>query len=258
MNDHRTPPSRQDKAAERDYYEKLFSTRRSFNQFQTAIYERVAAEARKGAQGNRALDIGCGSGTQAVCLIERGFDVVTLDLSLEAVKLARAAVTGAGATVRAANADAELLPIRDASVDACVCGLLLHHFPTLDGVAAELRRVVRPGGVVVAIDANGHNPFAWLFFNVVHRYYGLPHLTPNQRALRRSEIRKVFSRFGFGDFAFDSMTSDLKRDWLGGSLAAQMNFYARRAVLRLSDLAMPSICRGNMLLGTFRRLPEES
>jgi len=43
---------------------------------------------------------------------------------------------------------------------------------------------------------------------------------------------------------------------LGGSLAAQMNFYARRAVLGLSEVVLPQISRGNMLVATFRRLPE--
>ncbi len=37
---------------------------------------------------SEALEIGCGSGSQAVRLIERGFDLVALDLSIEATRLA--------------------------------------------------------------------------------------------------------------------------------------------------------------------------
>ena len=111
-------PLAQDKLAEREYYDDLFRSRRKFDQFQTSIYARIADEARSGTEGTQALDIGCGSGTQAVCLLDRGFQVVTLDLSLEAVKLARTAVQSSGRAVRAANADAEALPIRSASIDA--------------------------------------------------------------------------------------------------------------------------------------------
>ncbi|MCI0432721.1 MAG: methyltransferase domain-containing protein, partial [Gemmatimonadetes bacterium] len=137
--------------------------------------------------------------------------------------------------------------------DACVCGLLLHHFRDLAGVAAELRRVVRPGGVVVALDANAHNPPTWMFLNVVHRFRPLKRLTPNQRALRAREIREVLGSYGFSDFRFSSVTSALRRDWLGDSLGARLNYYTRAALLGISNAVLPQIARGNMLLSVFRR-----
>ncbi len=245
--------SAQDKHAEQAYYDNLFSRRKRFDQFQNSIYERLASEARSRTKGTMALDIGCGAGNQSLCLINEGFAVVSADLSMEAVKVTRDYLGESGKQAMAVNADAESLPLPDNSVDVCICGLLLHHFRNLDKVAAEIRRVVRPGGVVVAIDANAHNPFAWLFFNVVHRLKPLPHLTPNQRALWASEIRRSFGPLGFEDFEFDSMTSDLKKDWLGDSLGARLNFYTRRAVLAASNALLPKISTGNMLISVFRR-----
>lgn len=244
--------SAQDKSAEQAYYNNLFSRRKRFDQFQNAIYQRLATEARKRTDGTVALDIGCGAGNQSLCLMQEGFSTLSADLSLEAVRVTRDAITGSGRQAWVINADAECLPFPDASVDACICGLLLHHFRNLDRIAAEIRRVVRPGGVIVAIDANAHNPFAWLFFNVVHRFRPLSHLTPNQRALRAGEIRRSF-RQGFEGFEFDSITSDLKKDWLGDSLGARMNFYTRRAVLAMSNALLPKISTGNMLISIFRR-----
>lgn len=252
----RTTNHSQDKRSEQLYYDRLFSTRRRFDQFQQAIYERIAQEARQGTEGTRALDIGCGSGVQSLCLIDHGFSVVALDLSIEAAKLARDTVAESGRSLMVVNADAESLPLPDASIDACVCGLLLHHFKSLEAVAAELQRVIRPGGAVVALDANAHNPFAWLFFNLVHRLHPLSGLTPNQRALWRGEIRRVFGAHGFGEFRFASISSTLRRDWLGGSLGATLNFYTRAAVLGFSQVALPTICHGNMLLSVFRRLSD--
>lgn len=251
------PVTTQDKESEQRYYDALFKRRGKFDQFQRAIYERIAQEARAGTAGLRALEIGCGSGVQALCLHEQGFAVAAMDLSREAVRVARATVNSAtGRPIAVMIADAEHLPIADASIDACVCGLLLHHFADLDHVADEIARIVKPGGVVVAIDANGHNPFVWLFLNVVHRFGHLPHLTPNQRALRRGEITDAFARRGFENFRFASMTSELRRDWLGGSLAASLNFQARRFVLAVTRVVLPSISQGNMLLSVFRRPAE--
>jgi ubiquinone/menaquinone biosynthesis C-methylase UbiE len=243
----------QDKPAERAYYDALFQTRKRFDQFQEEIYRQIAEEARRGTSGRQALEIGCGSGVQALCLMEQGFSVVAADLSLEATKVARRTADSAGRTLAVVNADAELLPVRDASVDACICGLLLHHFRSLEQIAGEIRRVVRPGGVVVAIDANAHNPFCWLFFNVVHRRRPIKRLTPNQRALWRSEIESVFGKAGFQDFRFSSVGSRLRKDWLGKSLGSNLNYYTRATVLGLSNLVLPQISRGNMLLSVFRR-----
>jgi ubiquinone/menaquinone biosynthesis C-methylase UbiE len=232
----------------------LFRKRRRFDQFQEDIYRRMASLARERATGDLALDLGCGSGTQATCLAEAGFAVVAADLSIEGVRVAANTVKAAGRKAALMNADAEHVPLRDASVDACICGLLLHHFKDMHGVAAELQRIVKPGGVVVALDANAHNPPTWMFLNVVHRLKPLSRLTPNQRALRMREIRDVFSAHGFGDFQFESVTSQLRKDWLGGSLGAKLNYYTRATVLALSN-ALPQVNRGNMLLSVFRRLP---
>ncbi len=242
----------QDKVAERAYYDELFARRGRFDQFDASVYQRLARTARERTEGIQAVDIGCGSGTQAVALAEHGFAVLALDLSWEAVRLTRQNCASEP-NIDVICADAEHLPLPDRSVDACVCGLLLHHFKYLDPIADELARIVRPGGVVLTLDANAHNPFVWLFFNVIHRLRPLKRLTPNQRALRRGEIRRVFEDRGFDAFEFDAFSTNLRKDWLGGSLAAKLNFHARAAVLRISEIVLPRISQGNVLMGVFSK-----
>ena len=113
----------QDKIAEQAYYDNLFKTRKRFDQFQNEIYQRIAEEARRGTTGKQALEIGCGSGVQAVFLLDQGFSVVAADLSREAIRVARATASESGRTLAVVNADAEALPVKTASVDACICGL---------------------------------------------------------------------------------------------------------------------------------------
>lgn len=244
----------QDKAAEQIFYDDLFSRRHRFDQFQDEIYEFVAQEARAGATGDRALELGCGSGSQATQLTAAGFTVLGLDLSLEGIKIARAATRQAQRPVWLLQADAEQAPVPDGSFDVCVCGLLLHHFRDFGAVADEIARVLRPNGFVVALDVNAHNPFAWLHFSVLHRIRKNPHLTANQRALSKGEIERVFRPRGFEDFRFRSLKSELRRDWLEDSLKDRLYHGVRSALLGTSQLLLPQIAQGNMLLSTFRKV----
>jgi ubiquinone/menaquinone biosynthesis C-methylase UbiE len=243
----------QDKDAEQRFYDELFKRRKRFDQFQPEIYADIAAALRRASPGDHALDLGCGSGTQSLHLARQGFRVTAADLSSEAVRLTQEALAPLGGAHTVIQADAEQLPLEDASVDACVCSLLWHHFSDLRPIAKELARVLRPGAPLMAIDANAHNPFAFLFFNVVHRLRPLSGLTPNQRAIGRKEIERVFGEAGFEGFRFHSITSDLRQDWLGRSLGAKLNWYARRAVLAASRAVLPQIAHGNILQSVMRR-----
>ena len=243
----------QDKAAEQIFYDHLFARRQRFDQFQDEIYESIAQEARAGTSGDQALELGCGSGSQALCLMDRGFTVVGIDLSLQGLRVARAATNSAGREAWLLNGDAEQVPLSDQSFHVCVCGLLLHHFTDFGRVADEISRLLRPGGIVVALDVNAHNPFAWFHFTVLHRIRKNPRLTANQRALRKSEIVREFSCRGFDNFRFRSVTSELRRDWLENSLRDRLYHRMRASMLGLSNALLPQLSRGNMLLSTFRK-----
>ena len=244
--------STQQKDAERAYYNDLFARRGRFGQFQNAIYEELAEEIKRQSAGSRVVELGCGSGVQAMALVDQGFEVYPCDLSIEAARVARDTARSMGRSLAVVNADAEALPVKAVSMDGCVCGLLLHHFRDFGKVADEIKRVLKPGAVVVTIDANGHNPFAWTFFNVVHRFRPMGYLTPNQRAIRATEVRRVFGARGFTDFRFYSLTSDLRRDWLAKGLGMSLNHMARALVFRMSEWFLPQVARGNMLVSVFR------
>jgi ubiquinone/menaquinone biosynthesis C-methylase UbiE len=245
--------SGQDKESEQRFYDELFKRRARFDQFQPDIYAGVAADARREAPGLRALDLGCGSGTQALYLARQGFTVTAADLSVEAVRLTERALKEVNGPHRVLHADAEHLPLEDGSIDACVCSLLWHHFSDLRPISRELARVMVPGAPLIAIDANAHNPFAFVFLNVVHRVRPLRGLTPNQRAIGKGEIQRVFSAAGFEAFRFHSITSELRRDWLGQSMGAALNYHSRRAVLALSRWVLPQVSQGNILYSAMRR-----
>jgi SAM-dependent methyltransferase len=92
----------------------------------------------------RALDVGCGLGSEAVHLHRLGWRVVGLDLSAVALITATAQNPGP-AYVRA---DLLHTPLRSSSIDVCLDRGCFQYLATQDrgGYAAELRRVLRPGG----------------------------------------------------------------------------------------------------------------
>jgi SAM-dependent methyltransferase len=101
----------------------------------------------------RLLDVGGGPGVYAVWLAQRGYGVRLVDPVPLHVEQARAAAREAGVEMEAAIGDARRLDDADGSADAVLLmGPLYHLTERADRVAAlaEARRVLRPGGVVMA------------------------------------------------------------------------------------------------------------
>ncbi|WP_202320173.1 class I SAM-dependent methyltransferase [Archaeoglobus neptunius] len=100
----------------------------------------------------RILDVGTGTGFVALRLAELGHDVTGIDLSEGMLSIAKTKATKAGLNVTFIVGDAENLPFDDESFDAVVCRHLLWTLPNPDKAVKEWARVVKPGGMVVAID----------------------------------------------------------------------------------------------------------
>jgi ubiquinone/menaquinone biosynthesis C-methylase UbiE len=96
--------------------------------------------------GQRALDVGCGSGALVVALsvILGEQNVAGVDPSAPFVEAARAKVPGARLTVAAA----ESLPFEDGAFDATLSQLVVNFLSDPEEGLREMVRVTRPGGVV--------------------------------------------------------------------------------------------------------------
>jgi SAM-dependent methyltransferase len=100
----------------------------------------------------RVLDAGCGPGEFAQRLqSELGLELVALDLSPRMVELARAR------GVDARDGDIQALPFGDAEFDCVVASRVLYHLLDLGRGIAEIARVLRPAGRLVAITYGGEH-----------------------------------------------------------------------------------------------------
>jgi SAM-dependent methyltransferase len=116
----------------------------------------VLALAGLDAGGSQSvLDIGCGNGSYEAALAERTHTGGRVALDLSAGMLAT--VTGAARV----QADAQALPFAPGAFDVVLAPHMLYHVPDIALAAAEARRVLRPGGVFVAV-TNGRAHLAEL------------------------------------------------------------------------------------------------
>lgn len=113
----------------------------------TADDARVRLVAAVGArQPRRVLEVGCGWGELADWIArDTGAEVIAIDLSPHMVDLA--CERGVDARI----ADVQNLPFGDAEFDVVVAAWMLYHVPDLDRGVAELGRVLRRGGCLVAM-----------------------------------------------------------------------------------------------------------
>ena len=115
------------------------------------------AELAQLTPGESVLDVGCGTGSLALAAKRRVGDtgsVSGVDASLDMIALATRKATRAGAAVTFRVGTAERLPYADASLDAVMATLMLHHLPVplRRDFAREARRVLRPGGRILTVD----------------------------------------------------------------------------------------------------------
>jgi SAM-dependent methyltransferase len=99
--------------------------------------------------GARVLDIACGTGNAAIPLARRGAMVTGLDMTPHLLEEARARAACEGLRIRFDEGFAEMLPYPDGSFDVLVSMFGIMFSPLPATVAAEMARVLRPGGRLI-------------------------------------------------------------------------------------------------------------
>lgn len=100
--------------------------------------------------GDRVVDIGCGPGSSARRAAKRGAQVTGVDPADVMLRLAR--VADRRRSVTWVQGVAEALPLPDDSATVVWSIASVHHWPDIDGGLSEIRRVLSPGGRLVALE----------------------------------------------------------------------------------------------------------
>jgi ubiquinone/menaquinone biosynthesis C-methylase UbiE len=175
-------------ALERDPYSNCFTYSRM--RLQAALEESVPSA----GAGQRAIDVGCGTGHHLRDLSARGFEVAGVDGSGAMLEQAREAIPGA----ELHQAGVEELPFAAGSFDLAVCIEVLRYLPDPEPCIAEMARVLRPGGICVATAAPRFSANGYALVNrlaLIAPVGGLVRL--KQFFTTPSQLRRQFERAGF-------------------------------------------------------------
>lgn len=139
--------------------------------------------------GERVLDLGCGEGRHAISAsLLADTHVVGIDLSVTDL---RTADTRLGEfnfpDCRFVCADGSRLPFADASFDKVVCAEVLEHVPEYQGILKEIKRVLKPGGVL-AVSVPSYFP-EWVCWRLSRAYHEVE--GGHVRIFRAGELRSA-------------------------------------------------------------------
>lgn len=119
------------------------------------FYEQKIAELIR--PSHRVLELGAGAGLHTRALLQTGAQVIASDISPNSLSLLKQRFQNTPGNLKTEVADMESLPFEASSFDVIAsAGSLSYGEPHV--VDAEIRRVLRPGGMLICVDSLNHNP----------------------------------------------------------------------------------------------------
>src|SRR6185503_3645322 len=157
--------------------------------------------------GTKFLDVACGTGNVALPAARAGAVVTGVDIAPNLVEQARENARGEGVKIQFDEGDAEALSYNDASFDvvATMFGAMFAPRPEL--VAAELKRVTRPGGLITMANWTPAG-FIGKMFKTISPYVAPPPGMPSPLLWGVEET--VRERFGEGISKLEASSQNIR------------------------------------------------
>lgn len=195
--------------------------------------------------GLTVLDVGCSTGIIARCLAARGADVIGSDIDVPGVT----AASNHEGDATYLLTDSEQMAIRDDSVDIVVCNHIYEHVVAPDRLMAELRRVVRPTGVLYlglgnrlgVMEPHHRLPFlSWLPPALADRYMRVAGRgdTYHERFRTRAGLRKLCAGLHVWDYSLTILRSPKR--FAAEDVAPSWIRSVPSAVLRSAEFLVPT------------------
>ena len=200
---------------EQCYYDNdlLLAARRFYHseEFRAVI---EIARPRNSIPPYQILDLGGGNGVSSISWFWAGHNPVLVEPDCDEIvgigALKKGSITG-GLKIRVCRALGQRLPFAEKYFDIVYLRQVLHHIADLETVCSELRRVLKPGGLIIAtrehVISNAGELISFLDNHPVHRFTGGEH------AYRIRDYRSAIRKAGF------------KHIRILGSWATVINYY---------------------------------
>jgi ubiquinone/menaquinone biosynthesis C-methylase UbiE len=209
---------------------------RFFDEQMAFLNHRLVADARLRA-GMQVLDLGSGTGYPALLgaqTVGPTGSVIGLDLAEQMLTVAQRKATALGlANSTFRTGDATSLPFEANSFDAVTSRFCLMFLPEIPKAAAEIARVLRPGGWVAAAvwAAPDKNPYLMTPITVIKQFLDLPQPDPTApgifRLAKPGDLAGMLQQAGFTNLSEEEFVADVR-------FASGEEYYAS-----LTDIAAP-------------------
>jgi SAM-dependent methyltransferase len=181
--------------------------------------------------GDQVLDAACGTGIiarEVASRIEASGHVVGLDMNPHMLAVARNAAARAGAAIEWRQGRIEEMPFGDAEFDLVLCQQGLQFVSDRAKAAAEIHRVLRPGGRTAIALWRGldHHPFFSAMQDAVVRHLHIPALAAPFSFGDPAEIRATLEAAGFRDVTVEAHTKPARFPNPDGFVAMQVDVIA--------------------------------
>lgn len=197
------------------------------------VLERMAP-----AAGDRLADVGCGAGGLLVAAARAGLVATGIDISREALGMARARATGA----RLVLADGGALPFSDGAFRRVTNLGNLEHFTSLEAGIREMRRVLSDNGEAWVLLPNLF--YSGALWRVIRTGYGPDHHQPIDRFATMHEWRDLLTAGGLE--VLEIIPYHKNKWWkrlLPRTLAWHFLYRTRRAAIPDASAALPPLGR---------------
>lgn len=173
----------------------------------------------------RFLDVGAGSGRYGLKFAEEfpGAHVTITDVLDESVAMIAGFAKELSATnVTVAKEDIFSLSFAEETFDVVFCDVVIQHLSDVENAMREMRRVLKPGGVLIVSVNNKWNPHTiYKFFAGKSYHYGY------EKSYTQGELRELFVRCDFRIIALDGFYPAysiyrLKRYWKPAALIGKI------------------------------------
>jgi len=143
------------------------------------------------------LDAGCGTGQTCYYLYQLGYDVIGIDFDPLMIQHAKKRNKECQSEILYLQEDLSSTTLLDQSVDVILCESVLN-FTKLENTLVELTRILKPNGVIIAIEMIRREPLLDSEYTEITSFYGFPTI------LSIEEWKKVFKRYGLSIFKIQS------------------------------------------------------
>ncbi len=187
------------------------------------------------ARGRSFLEYGCGTGSVAFDLAGSARQVTGIDISDVAIHKAKQTARRKGlGNVEFLVDNAESMQLPDKSVDVIAGSGIVHHLD-IPKAMAEVRRVLRKGGIAIFAEPLGHNPVLNWYRNRT------PELrTPDEHPLLEKDLQSMAQGFAWSRVTYFGLVAPLlglvSRDVRPGSRMTRTVWWLDRQLCRIPGL----------------------